>query len=39
MPGGELKIEINDTWDIRMTGEVRQICEGTLHEELVSSLL
>lgn len=39
MPGGELNIEINDTWDIRMTGEVRQICEGTLHEELVSSLL
>lgn len=39
MQGGELNIEINDTWDIRMTGEVRQICEGTLHEELVSSLL
>ncbi|MDR1877362.1 MAG: diaminopimelate epimerase, partial [Flavobacteriaceae bacterium] len=28
MPGGQLQIEINDLWEIRMTGEVRQICEG-----------
>jgi diaminopimelate epimerase len=37
MPGGQLKIEINNDWEIRMTGEVRQICEGILHEELVES--
>lgn len=39
MPGGELKIEIDDHWQIRMTGEVRQICEGVLHEELINSFL
>jgi diaminopimelate epimerase len=35
MLGGQLKIEINDNWEIRMTGEVRQICEGILHDELL----
>jgi diaminopimelate epimerase len=39
MPGGELKIEINENWQIRMTGEVRQICEGFLNEELINSFL
>ncbi|CVK16408.1 diaminopimelate epimerase [Apibacter mensalis] len=39
MLGGELEIEINDNWQIRMTGEVRQICEGILHEELINSFL
>ncbi|MDR2123233.1 MAG: diaminopimelate epimerase [Flavobacteriaceae bacterium] len=35
MLGGQLKIEINDNWEIRMTGEVRQICEGIFHDELL----
>ncbi len=38
MLGGQLKIEINDSWEVRMTGEVRQICEGTLHEELLEDI-
>lgn len=35
MPGGELKIDIDDDWNIRMTGEVREIASGTLSDELV----
>ena len=35
MPGGELFIEIEDDWNIRMTGEVRQIAEGILSAELI----
>lgn len=38
MLGGKLKIEINEEMEIRMTGEVRQICEGILHEELIEDL-
>ena len=38
MLGGELKIEIADDWQVRMTGEVRQICEGILHPELLETL-
>jgi len=38
MPGGELKIQIDDNWDIRMTGKVRQICEGILSDELLEDL-
>ncbi|MDR3273369.1 MAG: diaminopimelate epimerase [Flavobacteriaceae bacterium] len=38
MLGGELKIEIADDRQVRMTGEVRQICEGVLHPELLESL-
>jgi diaminopimelate epimerase len=34
MPGGTLGIEIDDDWNIRMTGEVREIGSGTLSEEL-----
>jgi len=39
MIGGQLKIEIDDEWNIRMTGEVRQICEGILSEELLEDML
>ena len=39
MPGGELKIEIDEDWNIRMTGEVREIATGYLSNELVSELL
>jgi diaminopimelate epimerase len=38
MPGGELEIEVGDDWEIKMTGEVRQIAEGVLSEELVEEL-
>ena len=36
MPGGELKIELDDDWNIRMTGEVREICSGVLSNEVIS---
>lgn len=38
MPGGELLIEIDENWNIKMTGEVRQIAEGTLSDELIEDL-
>jgi diaminopimelate epimerase len=36
MLGGELNIELDDDWSIRMTGEVREICSGVLSNELIS---
>lgn len=38
MPGGELSIEIDDHWNVKMTGEVRQIAEGTFSDELIDDL-
>lgn len=38
MPGGKLKIEINNTWDIILCGEVRQIAEGFLNPELLEDI-
>lgn len=38
MPGGDLKIEIDEDWEIRMTGEVREIASGTLSAELLEDL-
>jgi diaminopimelate epimerase len=38
MLGGELIIEIDSEWNIKMTGEVRQIAEGYLSNELVEDL-
>lgn len=38
MPGGELLIEIDEKWNVKMTGEVRQIAEGTLSYELIEDL-
>lgn len=38
MPGGNLAIEIDTDWEIRMTGEVREICTGTLGKELIEDL-
>jgi len=38
MLGGELKIEINEHMDVRMTGKVRQSCEGVLNEDLLEDL-
>lgn len=38
MPGGNLEIEIDKTWDIRMTGAVREIASGTLSKELLEDI-
>ena len=38
MPGGNLKIEIDDSWNLKMTGEVREIATGILSNELISDL-
>ena len=38
MLGGELEIEVDDNWNIKMTGEVRQIAEGKLNAELIEDL-
>ena len=39
MPGGTLFIQIDDDWNIRMTGEVQEICSGTLSQELIESFV
>ncbi|WP_238882410.1 diaminopimelate epimerase [Clostridium sp. YIM B02551] len=38
MLGGELIIEIDDNWNVRMTGEVREIAKGNLSSELIEDL-
>ncbi len=38
MIGGTLKIEIDKEWNIRMTGEVREVAGGILSNELVEDL-
>ena len=38
MPGGNLKIEISDDFDLRMTGEVREIASGVLSPEIIEDL-
>lgn len=38
MQGGNLKIQIDGDWNIRMTGEVREIASGVLSRELVEDL-
>lgn len=38
MLGGELLIEIDNDWNIRMTGEVREIASGVLSNELIEDL-
>lgn len=38
MLGGELIIEIDENWNVKMTGEVRQIAEGTLSDEFIEDL-
>ncbi|MBN1117119.1 MAG: diaminopimelate epimerase [Bacteroidales bacterium] len=35
MPGGQLHIEIDEYWDIKMTGEVKEIASGVLSEETI----
>jgi diaminopimelate epimerase len=38
MQGGTLKIEIDNEWNIRMTGEVREIAKGVLGAELLEDM-
>ena len=38
MQGGTLKIEIGNDWNIKMTGEVREIANGFLSGELINNL-
>jgi diaminopimelate epimerase len=38
MQGGTLKIQIDDNWNIRMTGEAREIAKGVLSSELLEDL-
>jgi diaminopimelate epimerase len=38
MKGGTLRIRIESNWEIRMTGEVREIASGILSEELLNDL-
>jgi diaminopimelate epimerase len=38
MQGGTLKIQIDKEWNIRMTGEVREIAKGVLGKELLEDL-
>jgi diaminopimelate epimerase len=38
MQGGTLKIQIDHEWNIHMTGEVREIAEGVLGNELLEDL-
>jgi diaminopimelate epimerase len=38
MKGGILKIQIDENWNIRMTGEVREIGMGTLTDEMIADL-
>lgn len=38
MQGGTLKIQIDNDWNIRMTGEVREIASGVLAHELLEDL-
>jgi diaminopimelate epimerase len=39
MPGGTLQIEIDESWNIRMEGEVKEIASGYLSDELIADVL
>jgi len=39
MPGGTLHIEIDEEWNIRMIGDVREIASGYLSDELIADAL
>ena len=38
MQGGQLKIEIDNDWNIRMTGEVREVATGVLSNDLIEEI-
>jgi diaminopimelate epimerase len=39
MRGGEIKIQIDKEWNIKMTGEVREIASGVLSQELLEDII
>ena len=39
MPGGTLQIEIDEAWNIRMEGEVKEVASGYLSDELIVDVL
>ena len=39
MPGGELIVDVGDDWQLILTGEVRQIAEGVLSDELIQDFV
>ncbi|MFA5327492.1 MAG: diaminopimelate epimerase [Prolixibacteraceae bacterium] len=39
MPGGVLQIEIDEDWNIRMEGEVKEIASGNFSDELIAEVL
>lgn len=39
MPGGDLKIEADEQWNMRMTGEVSEIASGNFSRELIAALI
>ncbi|HET6558846.1 MAG TPA: diaminopimelate epimerase [Prolixibacteraceae bacterium] len=39
MPGGILQLEIDENWNIRMEGDVREIASGYLSDELIADVL
>ena len=38
MIGGELRISVDKDWNIKMTGEVQEICSGIISQEFLESL-
>lgn len=38
MEGGNLRIQIDNAWNIRMTGEVREVAKGILSPEMIEDL-
>ena len=39
MPGGVLQLEIDEAWNIRMEGEVKEIASGYLSDQLIADVL
>jgi len=38
MEGGQLRIQIDNEWNIRMTGEAREVARGILSPEMIEDL-
>ncbi len=38
MPGGELKLTVEEDWNVVMQGPIRQVCEGVLNAEMIEDL-
>jgi diaminopimelate epimerase len=39
MPGGVLQLEIDEAWNIRMEGEVKEVASGHLSDQLIEEVL